>query len=64
MNAPEQWKRLNRAINVKHYIGPNAHKCIEDAIEASAKEDEPKKAPLEPVKGTIKIDKSKLGKKV
>lgn len=32
MNALEQWKKLNMAINVKHYIGPNAHKCIEDAL--------------------------------
>lgn len=52
MKATEQWVRLNRAINVKHYIGPNAHKCIEDAIAKS--EEEPKKTPLTPAKGKAK----------
>ena len=32
MDAYEQWIRLNKSINVKHYIGPNSHKCINDAL--------------------------------
>lgn len=33
-DALEQWRRLNKCINVKHYIGANAHKCIQDELEA------------------------------
>lgn len=42
MNASEEWKRLNRAVNVKHYIGPNAHQCIEDAINGKPKAEKAK----------------------
>ena len=32
--AAEEWAKLNRAINCKHYIGPRAHKTITDALNA------------------------------
>jgi hypothetical protein len=32
LTAKEEWDRLNRCINVKHYIGPRSHKVIEDAF--------------------------------
>lgn len=50
MDPKECWKKLNQAINVKHYIGPKAHKCIEDALQGSqANEQKEKKAPQKAV---------------
>lgn len=30
--AFEEWKRLNQAINCRHYIGTRSHKVIDDAL--------------------------------
>lgn len=56
MDALEQWERLNKTINITYYIGPDARKCIEDALVKSEKV-------VKPIVQTITIDKSKLGKK-
>jgi hypothetical protein len=37
MSAQAAWDRLNKAINVGHYIGPNAKAEIDKAINPPAK---------------------------